>query len=227
MTEIAARPSLALNAYEELKSAILDGRLPPGTALTESSVAETLSVSRTPTRYALRRLEAERFLDRDERGRLVVHRLTETELRELFDLRGLLEGHAARLASRRISDAELERLSELLAEDRRALKADDVRRLAELNEAIHGIVREASRNHALVEVLGEIRSRVFGFGFSAFAVGERRERRSFVEEHVAIVRALRDGDGDLAAELTLHHTEAALELLLARFSEYEAGGQGR
>jgi DNA-binding GntR family transcriptional regulator len=167
--DVTALPSLGEQAYEELRSAIVTQRLPSGTPLVEADVTTSLGVSRTPVREALRRLELEGYLERDDSSRLFVRRMTVEQLDEAFVVRELLEAFATRLAAERIADAELERLDILLAADVAALEAGDVEELARLNEQIHGVVREASRNRTLSQVLRALRGRVFGL--TAFAVG--------------------------------------------------------
>jgi DNA-binding GntR family transcriptional regulator len=220
--DASPRERLGEGAYVELRSAILGGRLAPGAILSETSVATALSVSRTPTRYALRRLEAEGYIDRDERGRLSVHRLSRQELAELFAVRRAVEAEASRRAAHHVSLEELEQLDEYLSADLVALRSGDVEALERLNEQIHAAVLRASRSRSLVLVAGDVRERVYGFGFSAFALGGRAERRKFVEEHAAMVRAIHDGDGDAAAGIVGDHLARAGDLLQADFDRYDA-----
>lgn len=215
------RERLSEGAYQELRNAILGGRLPAGAILSETSVADALRVSRTPTRFALRRLESEGYIDRDDRGRMLVHRLTRQELADLFAIRRTVEAEAARLAAGHVSDDELERLDDLLAADLAAAEEGNVADLRSLNEQIHSAVLSASRSHALQQVADDARERVHGFGFSAFAVGGSEDRRQFVEEHAAVAHAIRDGDGERAAEIIDRHLARALALLDEDFSRYD------
>ncbi len=221
--DASPRERLGEGAYVELRSAILGGRLAPGAVLSETSVATALSVSRTPTRYALRRLEAEGYIDRDERGRLAVHRLSRQELAELFAVRRAVEAEAARRAAHHVSLEELDELDEYLSADLVALRSGDVDALERLNEQIHAAVLRASRSRSLVLVAGDVRERVYGFGFSAFALGGRVDRRKFVEEHAAMVRAIHDADGDAAAGIVGDHLARVEHLLQADFDRYNAG----
>jgi DNA-binding GntR family transcriptional regulator len=217
---VTALPSLGEQAYEELRSAIVTQRLPSGTPLVEADVTTSLGVSRTPVREALRRLELEGYLERDDSSRLFVRRMTVEQLDEAFVVRELLEAFATRLAAERIADAELERLDILLAADVSALEAGDVEELARLNEQIHGVVLEASRNRTLSQVLRALRGRVFGL--TAFAVGSRDDQEAFVEEHRTLVRLLADGDGEAAELLIRSHLRRAHDVLAAGLGAAEA-----
>ncbi|MGH2947183.1 MAG: GntR family transcriptional regulator [Solirubrobacteraceae bacterium] len=206
------RAGLAERAYRELRAAIAGGRLAARTPLSEAVVARMLGVSRTPVRLALRRCELEGYLERDASGRLLVHPLTVDEVANLFFVRELLEGYAARLAALRISDEELERLDELVAEDVVALEREDIEGLARINHRLHAIVLDASRNRTLRDVVDSLRDRVFGL--TAFVVGSRSERRQFVDEHARLVGLLHEGDADAAEELARGHLRRARDLLL-------------
>ena len=218
---VSSRPSLADLAYAELKASVLAGRLPAGTVLTEASSAESLKVSRTTARQALRRLEVEEYLDRDTRGSLVVHRTSRAEFIQERDIRKALDSETARLAAERISDDELSKLDALLIEDVAALKANDNDRRAAVNSEIHRTIAIACRNKVLLEASDDLRERTFGFGRVAFAIGDRHDRKTFSQQHSAIVALLHSGDGKLAAEVVRAHIDHSSDLLLERMEEHE------
>jgi DNA-binding GntR family transcriptional regulator len=207
-----ARPSLGHQAYEAIHAAIAAGGLQPGEPLTEEELAAFAGMSRTPVRTALRRLELEGYVERDDAGRLTVHRLTRRELEEVFFVRELLESYAARLAAERISDEELRRLRELLDADLKAVRKRQISALAVLNDELHAIILRASRNRTLQELVGTLRSRARGL--SAFAVGDAPTRRAFVDQHIQLVRLLEDGDAEAASETTVQHLRMARDILL-------------
>jgi DNA-binding GntR family transcriptional regulator len=167
------RTSVASSAYTQLRTAIVTGRIEPGTVLSEGRMAAEFGISRTPVRQALRRLDLEGHIERDERGRPIVHALTDRELGEIFAVRELLEGFGARLAATRISDGELEQLASFVEQDWIACRRGDVEELARLNTAFHGLIMVSSRNRALVEIVDELQWRVVGL--SAFAVGTKAD----------------------------------------------------
>jgi DNA-binding GntR family transcriptional regulator len=212
--------SLAERAYQELRAAIVDGRLAPGQPILELELGARLHMSRTPIREALLHLELEGYLARDETSRLVVHRLSAEEVAQIFMVRELLEGEAVRLAASRISDDELEALDALVAADRRALRRRRFDDLHALNEEIHSVFMRASRNRTLIDLLSNLRGRVYGL--DAFAVGSIEDQEQFVAEHAALVRHLRNGDEQAAVALLEAHLERAREVLLL---DLESGGR--
>jgi len=209
----ASRLPLADAAYEQLRRAILDGRLGEDHRLAEFELAAMLGVSRTPVRQALQRLELEGYLQRDEGGRLRVHRPTLQEVIEVFFVRELLEGYAARLAAQRVSDEELNRLDELVAADVAESHKGRIEELGALNEQIHDVLLVASRNRVLVDLIRGLRERIPSL--KAFAVGTRSDRLRFAQEHAEISRLLRAGAERGIESLVRRHLQSARDLLIA------------
>lgn len=218
------RSPLADHAYARLRAAIVHGQLAPGAAIVEKELGVMLNVSRTPIREAITRLELEGYLERDDNFRLVVHPLSRREVAETFLVRELLEGHAVGVAADRISEGELERLDELVAADQRALRRRRTDELAALNDEIHNLIMEASRNRTLTDLLKNLRRRVYGI--SAFVVGSPDDQRRFVEDHAALVALLRDGDGECARALVRSHLRRARDLLIHGLDEGEGADGG-
>src|SRR5689334_14798651 len=93
------QPLSAEQVCDRIRAAILDGSLKPGTKLTEQDLAAELEVSRTPVREAIRQLEVERLVSRIPFVGVTVTQLTPEEVIELLDIREVLEGLVARLAT--------------------------------------------------------------------------------------------------------------------------------
>lgn len=184
------RLTLAGRAYEELRRAILEGRLSDEVSLAEDDLAESLGVSRTLVREALLRLEMEGFLTRDAAGRLVVYRLTAKEVENVFFLREVLEGYGARLAADRALDEEIDRLDSILSADFQASKRDQVQAMASLNKEFHRLIQTASRNRVLADLSFDLGSRIPAL--RAFVIGTPAQNRIFVEEHADILRLIRE-----------------------------------
>src|ERR1700742_2986218 len=95
---------------DAIRDGILQGRLRPGDRLKEDMIAKELEVSRTPVREAIAMLQAEGLLDAQQHRGAQVRSYPPGELEEIYDLRGILEGYAARRAATRITARELSRL---------------------------------------------------------------------------------------------------------------------
>ncbi len=156
-------PSRTQTALSALREMILTGDLAPGARLYEVPLAETLGLSRTPLREALSRLEVEGLLER-RRGGLAVRRFTPADALDAMDLRGVIEGMAARMAAERGADpGALAAITEIVAALDTVIAvppADlDVAAYARLNADFHAtlpylsasplVCREAARVRAL------------------------------------------------------------------------------
>ena len=191
--------------YQRLLTEIRSGILLPGARLTETEIADRLRVSRTPVREAIRRLEADGLVAHMPRAGAVVRRLDHSEVMELYEMRTVLEGTAARLAARAASEVEIDELAAINAE-MEAAEGDGVA-LSELNTQFHRTLTRAARNRFLVRSVDTIHTTLLILGPSTLAQPERA--RAAVAEHGAVVSALRRRDGKAAEKRMRAHMEAA------------------
>jgi DNA-binding GntR family transcriptional regulator len=185
--------SSASEAYELLLSEIEEGGLPPGTRLREAELAERLSISRTPVREALKRLELQGLVVHEPHHGAAVASLEYGQVTELYLLRGVLEGTAARLAAQHATETEIGVLQRMVDKDR-ALTGEP-RQLAHSNRQFHQQLRDTARNRYVSAALENLRlSLALLAGTTLSAPGRAGES---VEEHAAIVAriAARDCDG--------------------------------
>jgi GntR family transcriptional regulator, vanillate catabolism transcriptional regulator len=209
----------ALRAVVELRSQILDGRLPGGARLFEVPLAEALEISRTPVREAMSRLAEEGLLDRGRSGGFVVRRFTAGDVLDAIELRGVIEGTAARMAAERgVSPEGLERLDALQARLDACFgdSPDDVdfETYAELNEQFHALLGELSGSEVIRREL-ERATRLPFASPSAFLT-DRADMKPFrqslhiaQEQHRAIVSAIRHREGARAEFLMREHARIA------------------
>lgn len=218
MTLTDAAGTHALRARIELRERILCGRLPGGTRLFEVALAEDLGISRTPVREAMSRLVEEGLLERVRGGGFIVRRFALADVIDTIELRGVLEGTAARLgAERGLSPGLLDRMNSLLTQLDTCFgdgEAVDLDRYSDLNAHFHAALAQACAS-AVIE--GEI-ARVTQLPFaspSAFLPDRSRLsafRRTLVvgqSEHRAIVEAMAAREGARAEALVREHARAA------------------
>jgi len=150
MRDPSVRPgNVADQAYLALSNEILAGRTDPDARLTEMTIAERLGISRTPVREAVRRLILEGFLTRDRREGLRVTTLNRDEVQQIFNIRLMLEGYAARRAAEHATPAEaaeLTRLAEVMTAHTPPRSDADFAILSQANTAFHRLVLEAARS---------------------------------------------------------------------------------
>src|SRR5215472_924573 len=151
--EIAQPRSLQI--HDELREAILAGRLEPGTRLRAEALGERLRVSRTPVREALVLLAREGLVEIEPRRGASVRAFDASDLMDLYEVRALIEPHAAARAATRIGTDAIERLYELcgLAEARSASDGESVAAWLSLNDEFHGIILAAADSTRLTAAM--------------------------------------------------------------------------
>lgn len=196
------------HAYRLIRAQILSGDRQGGDWLREGDLAESLGVSRTPVREALRRLTAEGLV-RYERNRGVqVQAWTTEDLDEIFSLRSVLEPWASRLAAL-AGTADLDELAALAHEmDAAAAGASaDVDRITELNNRFHRLILDGAGNRRLSSVVSSVvQVPLVWQTFSHYS--EESLRRSLAHHH-ELVSALAARDGDWAESVMRSHVRAA------------------
>ncbi len=204
--------SLVEFVCRELERRIINGELPPGTRLEESSVARELGVSRTPVREAIRQLAAARLVEHSPNRSAVVARPGREELVSLFESAAELEALCARFAAARMRGLDRIELQRLAEACEAAADRSDMLAYAEANERMHEFIWQAAGNNTLRELMGMIRARTAPFRLQQFRHADRVQ--ASLAEHRAIVEALIAGDAEAAAEaMRMHLTHAGRKVL--------------
>jgi DNA-binding GntR family transcriptional regulator len=202
---------------EELREAIIELRLRPGEPLREASLAEQLGVSKTPLREAFARLEQEGLVETTSFKGAVVTGYSERDLTEIYELRALLEGAAARAAAEDATGETLEGLRDLVARSRALRDAGDVAALADLLGEFDVIVYAQVTNERIAALIDNLRAHLTRIGKLTEAIPGRVE--ASVEEHAAIVDAIVARDPDDAERLMRVHIGSVLSDQLATREE--------
>lgn len=212
-------------AWEAIRDGILSGRYPPGAHLKEEELAAETGVSRTPVRDALRRLVREGLAEHAPNVGTRVVRWTETELDEVFELRALIEGHAAGRAASAIGADQLQELRRL-ADEMEALAEGilddgDFARVVELqdqlsmhNRAFHRIILEVGGGPRLGDLLSTVVS--IPVLLRTFRRYQRRELQRSMRHHRELIDALSAGDGVWARAVMQAHLRSALNVVRTR-----------
>ena len=207
----AGRPS-SLDAYESLLSAIEGGELAPGARLREVELARRFGISRTPVREALKRLEHQGLVVHEPHHGAIVATLDDTQLAELYEMREVLEGTAARLAALHATEAEISLLAALVERD--AALVDRPEELAANNRIFHRQIRNAARNRYLNGMLESMRLSLALLGGTTLAVQGRGA--DSVAEHRAVVERIAARDSAGAEREARAHIRAAYRARILR-----------
>jgi DNA-binding GntR family transcriptional regulator len=219
------RARLSQQAYDAVLSQLVTWRLQPGDILVEEDLAQKLGVSRTPAREALKALVAEGLLKVVPRTGYMVLPLTPDDVREIYDMRLLLEGEAAARMALRIDEKEVRGTLQELESNLRDLEAEDsgetqpARVTSEQNEQFHMGIARASGSGRLAEAIGAILQDVQ----RVVSYFENPREQAFVARtHLDVLDEIRSGDPERARLAMQQHIGVGqsgyVQLLVSRGS---------
>lgn len=215
LPQVARAGSLSEQVYRSLRESIADGRLTPGSRITERQLAAALDVSPTPVREALGKLEHEGLVERSDSRRLrIVDHPTET-LHELMEVEIMLRGAEARFAARKITPDAIERMRGYIEELVEARSRLSLTEQFEMAQRFDSEIARAAANPALRSLIDSYA--IYGADYRLSRAAEDAKDPDWVERRIAghrtIVEALASGDED-AAELTMRrHARSAIKNL--------------
>lgn len=198
--EPLARKPLSDEVYHTLRRMIVQGHLEPGAKVVEARVADVLGVSRTPVREALQRLEYDRLLVTRPGHSTYVTTPTTADIEEIYPLISALEGLAARLATLRLTNADLRYMEELTRAMTRHARRGETAKLLAADTQFHAVLHERSQNRRLQRAVSELRGQMERFEYAFFSSPEAV--RASLKRHRNLVRVLRRRD-PRAAQHTL------------------------
>lgn len=198
--------SLRGRVFQSLREDILNGKYKENDELREITIGEELGVSRTPVREALRQLELEGLVRIVPNKGAYVTGITRKDVIDIFKIRSMLEGLCARWATEHITKEQIEELEEMLLLSEFRLKKEKsavADQVSELDGRFHKVLYEASNSRILEHVLSDFHKYV-KLARKTSVGAENRAAKS-IEEHRAILDAIKQKDVDLAEELADRH----------------------
>lgn len=210
-------------ATELLRNAIVDGTLPPGKRLKEEELARSLGISRTPVREALVMLQAEGMIDASPNRGSTVRSHNANELDDLYQLRALLEGHAARRAAAHASD---ELVGELWASCERfdgLISTGEVHDLVQENLSFHTLILDAAGSERLESIVRTVTD--LPLVYRSYIWYSPEQRKISLHYHQQITRALESRDGERAELVMKEHVFEARDVLVERMRELEVDAE--
>jgi DNA-binding GntR family transcriptional regulator len=209
--------TVASRIYQNIKDQIIEGRYRPGMRITEQNIAAEFNSSRTPVREALRVLAADGFLVFTPNSGTVVREWVPDQVRELFDLRSLIESEIAGLAAQKISSKDIDKLKALQDEIERhgaLATTENANRISPINREFHQVIAQAGRNERLVLMLASaIEIPIVQQTFRRYS--EKELRRSF-SHHRELIDAFLARDSFWAKAVMSCHIHSAKHVLLGR-----------
>jgi DNA-binding GntR family transcriptional regulator len=195
--------SLREQVYNDLRMAILRGKIVSGTRLVESVLAVEMGVSRTPIREALHKLDLEELVYSMPRVGYIVNDMTEYDIEDLFLTRTAIEQLAARWALEKITPEEIERLEDNLKKTERILSNGLTKKMIDLDTEFHEIICKASRSKRLYQISQILRDHMLKFRISCLHILEIAERAR--DGHFEILKAIKSKDPQKTDDSILQH----------------------
>lgn len=184
------------------------------------ALANRLKVSRTPVREALKDLEADGLVEHLPRVGASIKSLSYAEVVELYEMRAVLEGLAAKMAARSASDLELQALAKLNTQMAQAI--DVPAQMAQLNRNFHRLLFNAAKNRYLLQAVSMVQKTLLVVGPSTLTEVSRAS--AVIEEHARVIEALMAREGAKAEAAMVAHIEASHRARLRQISEGMGAG---
>ena len=221
MAEIIEISRMALHdqVVTRLRTMLVEGRIAPGAKLNERTLSEQLRVSRTPLREAIKLLAAEGLVDLLPNRGAVAVKLTETDVRDTFEVLAELEGMSGELAAARISDDRLGELRALHYEMLACFERQDLSGYYRLNAQIHTLINESAANPVLTGTYKSINARVQSLRFRTNQDAAKWKRA--IKEHEVMLEAITARDSAAMRQILVQHLNNKREsgLMLIRAGE--------
>lgn len=191
--------------FRTLRQGILTGELKPGERLMEIHLADKLGVSRTPIREAIRMLELEGLVTMIPRKGAEVSNISGDDLRDVLEVRKVLDSLATKLACRRITEEQKDELIDAADNFVRATKSGDAIAIAQADVKFHDVILTASDNKRLVQMINNLAERIYRYRLEY--IKDKKHHRQLIEEHAMILKNVLDGNIEEATKYAEIHID--------------------
>jgi DNA-binding GntR family transcriptional regulator len=206
--------------FQKLRLLLVEGKIPPGSKLNERELAESLKVSRTPIREAIRRLAADGLVELIANRGAIALQLSVVDVINTFDVIADLEGFSGELAAKNISDAALSELEALQYEMMASYARRDLSSYYKLNLRIHQLINQAANNPVLSKLFSQVNARIEALRFRSNQDGVKWEKA--VEEHQEMLDALKARDSAQMRKIMMQHVKNKRDVVV-QLIKLEAG----
>lgn len=198
--------------YNILKNKIIDGDLEEGTKITESEVANLLGVSKTPVREALKSLAENGFITIQKNKRMIIAKILLKDIKEVYQLRGVLDELGARLAAERITQEDFVKFEDIINKMEKYARKKDIKAYSNYANKFHGLIMQLSDNKHLETIINNLREKTDRYRIKSIKL-EGRLKES-LKEHKEILKALIEKEPKQISKLCQKHINNALSNIL-------------
>lgn len=198
--------------YEELKMQILTGKITPGTRMMEVELAESMGVSRTPIREAIKKLEKEGLVIIEPRKGAYAAQISVKDMVDILEVRQDMEGLAAHMAAYRMTPKQMKELEVISAAYNEAIEAGNMADMIKYDTAFHNLIVESCNNSILTMMMNQLQELLLRFRYVYYDNITRAEKMP--SEHTMIMEAIKDGRSDAARVSAEMHIERIKDMVM-------------
>ncbi len=191
--------------YLHLREAITKSVLLPSERIIEKKIAEELNVSITPVREALLQLNAEGFVEIKTHKNVVVKQISLSDIAELYEVQGVLEGFAARRASPNLDNQDLIKIKKLTEKMEKYYESNNVEKFYASNKEIHDIFLKKSNNQSIYDLVSNLNLRKKLFRYRVTFLAKKDVMKNALDDHKKILNAFLARDADTIERLVREH----------------------
>jgi len=216
---------LSENIADSIRAAIIKGEFKPGEKIPEGDLAETMGISRTPLREAFRKLENEGFIEIIPRKGAVVTGIDPGEVYDLYEIKSTLEGLAARLASTRMKEKDIERLEKINEELKKMIDKNDLEAFYRSHTKFHEVFVKLSANRRLMQMISNLSDHFKRYGIVTLTLPGQYENA--INQHGEIIQAFKNRDEKAVEEKVRNNVMTGGRVLVDHLKKEEGGKRDR
>ena len=217
-SSVIVRAPLHVQVAERLRVLIDSGELAPGTRLNEIELCNTMGVSRTPLREAIRSLATEGLIELQPNRGAIVSVVSQEDVTEILPIMASLEGLGGRLAAMHMDQSKIAQVRKIHDQMIAHYKNNEVAEYFETNRLIHELITEGSGNQTLVDTINSLSAKVRRARFTAQMTKESWAKA--VSEHEEMIAALEAQDPDRLEAILVQHVETKRATILGSIEQH-------
>lgn len=198
--------------YEELKMQILTGKIAPGSRMMEVELAESMGVSRTPIREAIKKLEQEGLVIIEPRKGAYASQISVKDMVDILEVRQDMEGLAAHMAAYRMTPKQMKELEIISVAYNKAVEEGNMSDMIKFDTDFHNLIVESCNNSILTMMINQLQELLLRFRYVYYDNIKRAEKMP--SEHSMIMEAIKDGRSDAARVSAEMHIERIKDMVM-------------
>jgi DNA-binding GntR family transcriptional regulator len=200
------------------------GFLEPGTKLLENKLAEEMHVSRTPIREAIQKLAAEGLIKITPNQTMIVTEISFEDIKEVLQIRGVLEGLAARITAKKITRQEIDELEEIVTQMGLYVTKKDLTSYCKVDDEFHNLILNVCGNKWIIQIRDNLGNFIYRFRIKSLSVPGRL--KCSLEEHQKIMESLQKHNSEEADKLSQIHMENTIINILKNVAKEKDSKEG-